>query len=448
MAILSVRARALGGLAGLPRRDARDARPQATRPGRPAPDPDRPGRLRLDHPFGRLGQAGPDRTGAWANLGLINDVIVFAPVPRASRCWSGAASSSRERALRWASTGWRPARLGRYLVLRSRQSIGLMMPVVLVFLIRRDVIGRCWPGWEQNALASPIEIALLGTLVLAGGAAVHPVRLAHAIRCRMAPCAAACNASPIGPASVSRMCCVWDTGHCVLNACVTGVLPGFRYVLLTDALVETMTPVEVAAVFGHEIGHIAHRHLLYFGFFFAGSLGMLTLLADGVTAGMGWIAGSAGLPEWFLTTYAGVAEELFVLVLPGPVLLAGFRPSVAAIRASGRRVRQQGRVVRDGRLSAARRLRRRADDDQARAARTAPLPRGPAHLLRRPGDRGPVQRHGARATIVAARQRRQPDPVPRTPGAQPGRGTSLPARARPAAGGGPGSSCSWRCWPP
>ena len=50
--------------------------------------------------------------------------------------------------------------------------------------------------------------------------------------------------------------------------------------MLTDALVETMTPLEVAAVFGHEIGHIAHRHLLYFGFFFAGSLGVLALMTD------------------------------------------------------------------------------------------------------------------------------------------------------------------------
>ena len=88
---------------------------------------------------------------------------------------------------------------------------------------------------------------------------------------------------------------VWDTGHSMLNACVTGVLPGFRYVLLTDALIESMTPLEVAAVFGHEIGHIAHRHLLYFGFFFVGSLGILTLLADGVAAGEAWISQTSWL---------------------------------------------------------------------------------------------------------------------------------------------------------
>ena len=55
---------------------------------------------------------------------------------------------------------------------------------------------------------------------------------------------------------------VWDTGQVMVNAGVTGALPWFRYVLLTDALIESLSPLEIAAVFGHEIGHIAHRHLL------------------------------------------------------------------------------------------------------------------------------------------------------------------------------------------
>ena len=61
---------------------------------------------------------------------------------------------------------------------------------------------------------------------------------------------------------------------------MTGSLPRFRYVLLTDALIDRLDDYEVAAVFGHEIGHIAHRHLLYFGFFFLGSLGVLALLGE------------------------------------------------------------------------------------------------------------------------------------------------------------------------
>ena len=73
---------------------------------------------------------------------------------------------------------------------------------------------------------------------------------------------------------------VWDTGQMMVNACVTGILPRFRYVLLSDALLETLTPLESTAVFGHEIGHVAHRHFLYFGFFFLGSLGVLSIFGD------------------------------------------------------------------------------------------------------------------------------------------------------------------------
>ena len=71
----------------------------------------------------------------------------------------------------------------------------------------------------------------------------------------------------------------------MVNACVTGILPGFRYVLLSDALIESLTPLEIAAVFGHEIGHVAHRHFLYFAFFFMGSLGVLSLLRRARRAG-------------------------------------------------------------------------------------------------------------------------------------------------------------------
>jgi STE24 endopeptidase len=41
-------------------------------------------------------------------------------------------------------------------------------------------------------------------------------------------------------------------------------------VILTDRLIEQLTPEEIEAVFGHEVGHIKHHHLLfYFGFLMA-----------------------------------------------------------------------------------------------------------------------------------------------------------------------------------
>jgi Zn-dependent protease with chaperone function len=63
---------------------------------------------------------------------------------------------------------------------------------------------------------------------------------------------------------------LWNTRGHVANAMVAGVLPWLRYVLLTDRLTTDLTPDEVEAVFGHEVGHVKHHHMpLYLGFLLA-----------------------------------------------------------------------------------------------------------------------------------------------------------------------------------
>jgi STE24 endopeptidase len=63
---------------------------------------------------------------------------------------------------------------------------------------------------------------------------------------------------------------IWDTSRGVANAMVAGILPCLRYVVLTDRLVSDMSPDELEAVFGHEVGHIKHRHMWYYlGFLLA-----------------------------------------------------------------------------------------------------------------------------------------------------------------------------------
>jgi STE24 endopeptidase len=127
---------------------------------------------------------------------------------------------------------------------------------------------------------------------------------------------------------------VWDTNQVVVNAGVTGSLPWFRYVLLTDALVENLGPHEVAAVFGHEIGHIAHRHLVYFGFFILGSIGVLFLgehalgplgrllpaslsLSLSSPAWLSWLAGESTAATLVKSGAALVAMALYFLVAFG-----------------------------------------------------------------------------------------------------------------------------------
>ncbi|MCE9553617.1 MAG: M48 family metalloprotease [Planctomycetes bacterium] len=54
---------------------------------------------------------------------------------------------------------------------------------------------------------------------------------------------------------------VWHTDGSICNAVVVGIVPRFRYVLLSDALLERMPPEQIAAVYAHELGHARHGHM-------------------------------------------------------------------------------------------------------------------------------------------------------------------------------------------
>jgi len=57
---------------------------------------------------------------------------------------------------------------------------------------------------------------------------------------------------------------LWNTRNGVANALVVGIVPTLRYVVLTDRLLNELSPEEVEAVFGHEAGHVKHHHMVYY----------------------------------------------------------------------------------------------------------------------------------------------------------------------------------------
>lgn len=65
---------------------------------------------------------------------------------------------------------------------------------------------------------------------------------------------------------------LWRTHGLTVNAAVMGFIPQMRYVLVSDALIESMNDDEIEAVFGHEAGHVQHWHLPFFGAFAALSM--------------------------------------------------------------------------------------------------------------------------------------------------------------------------------
>ncbi len=57
---------------------------------------------------------------------------------------------------------------------------------------------------------------------------------------------------------------VWHSHHMMINAAVMGLFPRVRYVLLSDALLESMDVDKIEGVFGHEAGHVRLSHIQYF----------------------------------------------------------------------------------------------------------------------------------------------------------------------------------------
>ena len=222
------------------------------------------------------------------NAVLLDEVVILAPyLILQMLAWLGLYPA--ERALR-GDRPWPGGGQGAfgYLINRARSTFGLVLPGGLIYAVIQDLLARYRPS---EALEPWFHGAAMGvTAFLIFGLSPLFVRLAWPTR-RL----------PEGPlrdrlerlARRHRFRCsdilVWDTGGSLVNAGVTGAFPFFRYVLLSDALVDSLEPRRVEAVFGHEIGHIAHRHLGYFAFFLIASLGVMALLGQGVS----WLARDA-----------------------------------------------------------------------------------------------------------------------------------------------------------
>ena len=102
---------------------------------------------------------------------------------------------------------------------------------------------------------------------------------------------------------------LWRTGNNVGNAAVMGFVPRFRYILLSDLLLETMTDEQIEAVFAHELGHIVHRHMAWLVVFI-----VVLMLFN--------LGGGAWVTRWM--SHAGVSSEAAQGVVIGLTYLFKF----------------------------------------------------------------------------------------------------------------------------
>jgi len=107
----------------------------------------------------------------------------------------------------------------------------------------------------------------------------------------------------------------------VLTAAVMGIIPGLRYILLTPALIETMTLPELEAILAHEIGHVKKRHLLLYVFLIGGFSLLAGLLAEPsihLLLSLGFLNGlmiKANLSAETVVTMMGAVPLLVAMIL-------------------------------------------------------------------------------------------------------------------------------------
>jgi Zn-dependent protease with chaperone function len=223
-----------------------------------------------------------------------------------------------------------------YVRFQARHNLLLVVPPIVLTVVAQ--CARQLFPWLQDFEA---VVGVLGLLLLVGAILSVPLILRAFLGLKPLPpgelrnrLEAAAHRLGLGFNDVL----LWDTRSTVANAMVSGALPWVRYIVLTDLLVEKLTPAEIEAVFGHEVGHVKHHHMSLYIVFFIGSLALMTgilALVSGVWkliegAALPWLdsvgPGSLGttLAEWTASAEVAAGPALLVLVAAYVFVVFGF----------------------------------------------------------------------------------------------------------------------------
>lgn len=200
-----------------------------------------------------------------------------------------------------------PLGFWNYLVANLRMQLLFILVPVLMIMLARDLLSLVL--WKTK-LADPNGPAE-GWVMLGAAAIIFIIapdiltRVLHTQRLPDSPLRERLHELCVNAGLKYREILLWRTDNNVGNAAVMGVVPFFRYILLSDLLMETMTDKQIEAVFAHEIGHVVHKHLLWYVVLVA--ILMLAIMGPGTVA-ESWL--SPRLPHWFSKDAIDVTFEL------------------------------------------------------------------------------------------------------------------------------------------
>jgi STE24 endopeptidase len=212
--------------------------------------------------------------------------------------------------------------LGRmsYVLLQVRlQLLLLLVPVLLIMLCREAATALVPRFTEMSSVAFVTEMATLGSAALVFVLSPLLARVLLDVR----PMAAGelrdellevCRRHRVK----MRELLVWNTNGSMINAAVMGLISPLRYVLITDALIETLWQEQVRAVMAHEIGHVKRHHMPWLIACLLASFIITLELLDRSVRGLGvdaW-ATNQDMADWMSLGF-GVTHLILGLLLFG-----------------------------------------------------------------------------------------------------------------------------------
>jgi Zn-dependent protease with chaperone function len=296
---------------------------------------------------------------------------------------------------------------GQYLSMQARHQFGLLLLPLLAVYAWVEAIALLGPDHAglltMNQAFALTPLGVLGVFVLA------PLIIRYVW-----------HTAPLGEDDVRQrmlaMCelhrvrvrelLVWRTGGGMVNAAVTGLVRQVRYILLSDGLLDQMSPRTVEAVMAHEIAHVKCKHIVWMMLVLITSLGLIEFGANTLLDAWAGPVAEAVAPvetqadaDWFSLE----SDSARALMIAGPVFIL----TILIFGWVSRRIERQADVFAARHLAQSAADDARQYDDAGRLIFDAESIRTMVHALQRVADLNhasvhrPSWRHGS----IAWRQR-------------------------------------------
>jgi STE24 endopeptidase len=192
-----------------------------------------------------------------------------------------------------------------YVALHFRHYVGVLLVPLFGFLAVQDALELIAPDAAEEGYRAPVLLVSLAVLFL-----LFPVLLRYVWQTRPLPPGPLRTRLEDAAGRVgfrARDILVWQTGGMVVGAAVAGLVRRLRYVFLSDALLSRLPDEEIEAVFGHEVGHVRHHHLLLRVLAMVAPLSLWVLLGQAFPEG---VAGLLNLPDTDSLALGGVGAKM------------------------------------------------------------------------------------------------------------------------------------------